>query len=88
MTAAELAAVERERTKRMFIGSVGALFGLDQSYAETDGLSVNQPGQYQVYGGAGYAVEGQPASQAQAQAAVPGVVVLLVLVVGAWALLK
>jgi hypothetical protein len=88
MTAAELAALERERTKRMFIGSVGSLFGIDQSYAETDGLTINQPGQYQVYGGAGYAVEGQPASQAQAQASVPGIVVLLVLVVGAWALLK
>ncbi|MCM3565929.1 hypothetical protein [Hydrogenophaga intermedia] len=88
MTDAERIALERERTKRMFIQQVGSYFGVDQSFAETDGLAVNTPGAYQVYGGAGYAVEGQPASQAQVQTAIPGVVLLVVGLAVGWALLK
>lgn len=88
MTEAERIAMERERTKRMFIQSVGSIFGIEQSYAGQDGLAVNTPGAYQVYGGAGYAVEGQPASQAQVQTAIPGVVLAVVGLAVAWALFK
>ena len=77
--------LERERTKRMFIGTVGALFGVDQSLAQTDSNPVNYPGQYQVYGGAGYALEGQPTSQAQDGASFAP---LLLLVVGGLILWK
>lgn len=77
-------AIERERTKRMFIQSVGSYFGVDQSFAETDGLSINRPGQYQVYGGAGYAVEGQAASQAQVQTAIPMVALVGLGLFAAW----
>lgn len=88
MTAAETIALERERTKRMFIQSVGSYFGVDQSFAGTDGLAVNSPGAYQVYGGAGYAVEGQPASQAQVQTAIPMAVLVGLGLLAAYALFK
>ncbi len=79
-------ALERERTKRMFIQTLGAAFGVEQSFAETDALPVNYPGQYQVYGGQfGYAAEGQPISQAQGGA---GMAPLLLLLVGGLILWK
>ncbi len=79
------AAYERERTKRMFIQTLGAAFGVDQSFAETDAAPVNYPGQYTVYGGAGYALEGQPVSQAQNGASM---LPLLLLVAGGLILWK
>lgn len=87
MDAATLAALERERTKRQFITTLGAYLGVDQSFAETDGLATNYPGQYGVYGPAGWAAEGQAQSQAQAQNAMPW----LLLIVGGflvWKLVK
>lgn len=81
-------AYEKERTKRMFIGSVGALFGIDQSLAQTDAAPVNYPGQYAVYGGAGYALEGQPVSQAQNGASLLPVLLLVAGVLVLWKLAK
>lgn len=79
-------ALERERTKRMFIQTLGSVFGVDQSYAETDAVPINQPGQYQVYGPTfGYAEEGQPASQAQES---QGFAPLLLILVGGLILWK
>jgi hypothetical protein len=81
-------AYEKERTKRMFIGQVGALFGIDQSLASTDAAPVNYPGQYAVYGGAGYALEGQPVSQAQNGASLLPVLLLVAGVLVLWKLAK
>lgn len=72
-------ALERERTKRMFIQTIGAAFGVEQSFAETDAAPVNYPGQYQVYGSTyGYGREGQPISQAQDSASIAPLLLLLV----------
>lgn len=84
MDAATLAVLERERTKRQFITTLGAALGVEQSFAETDGLAVNYPGQYGVYGGAGWAAEGQPQSQQQAQNLMPW----LLLIAGGFVLWK
>lgn len=71
-------AYERERTKRMFIGAIGSAFGVEQSFAETDGVPINRPGQYSVYGETyGYATEGQAVSQAQGGGSVPWVLLLV-----------
>lgn len=78
-------ALEKERTKRMFIQTIGAALGVDQSYAEADNQAINWPGQYAVYGSTyGYAQEGQPVSQAQTESVVP----LLLLVLGGFVLWK
>lgn len=77
--------LERERTKRMFIQTLGAAFGVEQSFAETDAAPINYPGRYEVYGGAGYAAEGQPLSQAQGGASIAP---LLLLVAGGLILWK
>lgn len=84
--ATDYAALERERTKRQFIQTLGAAFGVEQSFAETDAMPGNMPGRYEVYGQQyGYAAEGQPVSQAQGGAsAVP----LLLLVVAGLVLWK
>lgn len=81
-------AYERERTKRMFIQTIGSAFGVEQSFAETDANPVNYPGQYAVYGGAGYALEGQPVSQAQNGASMLPLAVLLVGGLILWKLAK
>lgn len=72
------AAYERERTKRMFIATLGSAFGVEQSFAEADGVPINRPGQYAVYGQTyGYATEGQAASQAQGGGMLPLVLLLV-----------
>jgi len=72
-------ALERERTKRMFIQTLGSVFGVEQSFAETDAVPVNYPGQYQVYGQQfGYAAEGQPMSQAQESQGFAPLILILV----------
>lgn len=72
------AAYERERTKRLFIATVGTAFGVEQSFAETDAEPINRPGQYAVYGDTyGYATEGQAASQAQGTNLMPWVLLLV-----------
>lgn len=78
-------AQERERTKRMFIATLGSAFGVEQSFAEADGVPINRPGQYSVYGGTyGYATEGQAVSQAQGGGMLP----IVLLVVGGLILFK
>lgn len=72
------AAYERERTKRMFIATLGSALGVEQSFAETDAVPINRPGQYSVYGGTyGYATEGQAQSQAQSSGLMPWVLLLV-----------
>lgn len=71
----------------MFISTLGNWLGVDQSFAETDAVPINRPSQYAVYGGYGYAVEGQPVSQGQAVAP-GGPVTLLLLVLGGLLLWK
>lgn len=71
-------AYERERTKRLFINTVGSAFGVEQSFAETDALPINRPGQYSVYGNTyGYATEGQAVSQSQTGGMLPLVLLLV-----------
>ena len=80
-------AYERERTKRMFIQTLGSAFGVEQSFAETDSNPTNWPGQYAVYGGTyGYALEGQPVSQAQAGQGVAPLLILAAVGLVLWKL--
>jgi hypothetical protein len=81
--------IQEERTKRLFVMTLGSALGVDQSYAEQDMYPVSPTGQYQVYGSTyGFGVEGQPVSQASQQANLMPLFIVVGLGIVAWALAR
>lgn len=72
-----------DRTKRLFIATVGSALGVDQSYSSDDTYIYNPTGAYQVAGNPGYvrglAYGTEGLAQSQLQNANGGFLMLLLL---------
>lgn len=61
--AADTALADEQRTKRLFVGFLSGLLGVDQSYTGEDSAPASRTGTYQIANPDGtYSVLGQPVS--------------------------